>query len=128
MTADIIKVIGVYHADGGLGGHLRYAFDKVARGEGCALCDITHGTVREKAAFAACRQDLGIPMEMIYRDALTPALTAAISGRTPAVVGISATGDHRLLLGPDALDAVQGEVYGFRAALEAAFNALADED
>ena len=125
---DIIKVIGVYHADRGFRGHLRYVFDKVARGEGCALCDISHGTIREKAAFAACKQDLGIPMEMRYRDELSPALAAVVSGRTPAVVGLSSTGAHRLLLGPEALDAVQGEVYGFRAALEAALSAPAAED
>ena len=59
MDTVFTEIIGVYHADHGMRGHLRYVFDKVARGEGCALCDITHAVVREKDAFVACRFRLG---------------------------------------------------------------------
>ena len=35
-------VWGVYHADGGIMGELRYVIGAVFQGNHCSLCDITH--------------------------------------------------------------------------------------
>ena len=45
----LLKAIwGVYHADGGIVGELRYVFGKLRGTAHCALCDITHSYVSEK--------------------------------------------------------------------------------
>ena len=36
-------LVGIFDADGGLRGELRYVIDKLAGRGHCALCDITHG-------------------------------------------------------------------------------------
>jgi len=124
MHDRLIKVIGIYHADSGLRGHLRYAFGKITQGEGCALCDITHGRLREKSEFEDCKRAFGWPLELRYRDESSPALTTFLQARTPAVVGLLESGRYRLLMGPQALEEINGDVYGFRAALEAAIEPL----
>ena len=128
MAANITKIIGIYHADSGVVGHLRYAFDKVARGDGCTLCDISHGLLREKTDFDACKKSLGIPMEMIYRNQLPPPLARHLGGQTPAVVGALSTGAYRTLLGPPALAEAEGDVFAFRTALEAALATAPDAE
>ena len=56
MPAAIREIVGVYHADGGVMGELRYILGKARGTAHCALCDITHSTVRRKAAWDdACR-------------------------------------------------------------------------
>lgn len=37
------KIIGVYNADGGFVGEIKYVLGKITRKSHCALCDITHG-------------------------------------------------------------------------------------
>ena len=44
----IESIWGVYHADGGLLGELRYVMGVAFRGEHCSLCDITHSVAWEK--------------------------------------------------------------------------------
>ena len=44
-TGRVGELVGVYHADGGLLGELRYAYGKVRGTAHCSLCDITHATV-----------------------------------------------------------------------------------
>ena len=123
MDTAFTGIIGIYHADRGVRGHLRYVFDKVARGEGCALCDITHAVVREKTAFVECRRDLGVPLTLIYRDQLTAEMREATQSQTPAVIGVLPDGTYHRLLGPADLEAAQGDVYAFRSALENALGA-----
>ena len=38
------------------------------RGDHCTLCDITHGTLREKPAFADLRCSLGVPVDVVHRN------------------------------------------------------------
>ena len=52
MTSDVTALTGVYQADGSLSGELRYVVGKLLGSAHCALCDITHGAVREKKGFA----------------------------------------------------------------------------
>ena len=37
------EVVGIYNADGTIGGELSYALAKLARRGSCELCDVTHG-------------------------------------------------------------------------------------
>ena len=124
MVAVIRRIIGVYNADSGVGGHLRYVSDKIGRGEGCALCDITNGTIRKKGEFIECKKELGLALDLVYRDQLTTGLAALVEDRTPAVVAELEDGSYRVLLRREDLDAARGDVRAFRVSLEAAMEAL----
>ncbi|MDP1793996.1 MAG: hypothetical protein Q8K63_07635, partial [Acidimicrobiales bacterium] len=113
------RLIGVYDADGTVRGELTY-FVKARFGAAhCALCDITHGALRERSDWRACRADLSIPFETYHRDDQPVAVRAAANGVTPVVV-LESSGGFRVLLGPDELDACAGSPERLRAMIEAA--------
>lgn len=116
MTVE--RLVGVYDADGGLAGELRYVAGTLA-GRHCSLCDITHGRVRAKPAWQACRRAFPVPLEAVHRNEREPDLAAATDGHLPCVAGRE-DGRWRVVLDRDALDACHGDVGAFEAALRRA--------
>lgn len=116
-AVEIERLTGVYHADGGLRGELRYLVGKVRGTAHCALCDITHGAVSAKKEWKACAAALPVPIEVVHRNERSPAVAAFTGDRTPVVVAHTDRGLVEVL-GPEQLDALGGDVEGFRAAVE----------
>lgn len=81
-----MTVVGIYNADGGLSGELRYALDKVTGRSDCGLCDLTHGwnAFGKRSWRDACRAS-PVPIELIHRDKATGSQLAA-AGSLPAVL------------------------------------------
>ena len=52
----IVRLTGVYNAKGSLLGEVRYAVGRRLGRSHCALCEITHGRVRETAAWLHARR------------------------------------------------------------------------
>ena len=115
------EIVGIYHADGGLLGELRYVVGKLLGTTHCALCDITHGAVREKSSFRSCRESLELPFRALHLNEQGAGLASFTRGKTPCVVGRKGTQWH-LLLGPEALEALNGSVDAFDEALKAALD------
>ena len=64
----VVSLTGVYHADGTVLGELRYWVGaRLGRGH-CSLCEITHGSVREKAGWRAAREQLAVPFVAVHLD------------------------------------------------------------
>jgi hypothetical protein len=113
----------VYHANGGIVGELAYVVGKLRGTAHCALCDITHGAVRMKPAFAALQQRCPVPVRLVHLNERPPELAKVSRGRTPCVVGESRVGGRavwRELLAPDDLERCAGSVEAFETALGAA--------
>jgi hypothetical protein len=104
---EVRELVGVYHANGTVLGEVSY-WVKARLGRGhCQLCDITHGSVREKAEWRACRTELPVPFATVHLDERSPEVAQVTEGRTPCVVAV--TGDGvQLLLGPDDLEQCDG--------------------
>lgn len=117
MTRDVTELTGVYQANGSVSGELRYVVGKLLGTAHCALCDITHGSVREKRGFVACREALPIPLRNVHLDERSPEVRRFTEGRTPCVVAHTREG-LVLLLDAAALDACEGSVSRFRDALD----------
>ena len=113
---DVTRLIGVYRADGGLRGELRYLAGHYLRGESCSLCDITHSPFRRKAAWDRQVTALGIPFDLLHLNELDPPLAAFVGDRAACVVADTEHG-RRLLLGNEELSAVHGDVDAFFALL-----------
>ena len=118
----IERLTFIYDADGSLVGELKYWLGSWVGATHCALCDITHHKFGKRRAFTDCAGRLGIAIEYLHRDQLTPELVALTLGSLPCVVGHSADGDMILLAG-EQLEALSGDVNGFDAALRAALAA-----
>src|SRR6056300_736774 len=80
------QVVGIYNADGTIGGELAYAFSKLARRGSCELCDVTHGwNPLGKRSWKEAVERCSLDLRFLHRDeALPDQLSAA--GQLPAVV------------------------------------------
>ncbi len=102
------RLVGVYDADGTMLGELSYFVGARLGRAHCALCDITHGLVRERTDWRAARDDLPVEFVTYHRDDQPDDVRAAIGDRLPAVVAETASG-VTLLLGGDELEACDGD-------------------
>lgn len=115
----VVRFVGVYDADGTLTGELSYWVNARLGRAHCALCDITHGTFRERAEWRACRDELAVPFDTYHRDDQPEAVRAVSEGVVPTVLAETAVG-LVVLLGPDEIEGCSGSVEAFDAALDAA--------
>jgi hypothetical protein len=103
----ILSLVGIYDAEGSLWGELTYWVGARLGQAHCALCDITHGTLRERDEWRQCRDGLLVPFATFHRDEQPAAIRELLGTNLPAVVAVTETA-HVLLIGPDALDACHG--------------------
>lgn len=68
----IVRLIGVYDAEGTLRGEISYLFRRTFSGHHCALCDITHGAVRRRQAWKKASAEFssrhGIDIHLAHLD------------------------------------------------------------
>lgn len=107
--AQLIELVGVYHANGSLRGELAYVVGKLLGRTHCALCDITHGTVRRKPGFDRCAASLPVPLTLVHLDERDADVAAASDGHTPCIVGRFDDGTARIVVDTEALEACGGD-------------------
>jgi len=120
--ATIRRLVGVYNADGSVRGELAYFIGARLGRAHCALCDITHGRVRERADWKACRAQMPVPFDTYHRDDQPDGVRAAHGGALPIVLAETDRG-YVVLVGPDELAACAASVDRLSAAIDAAAQA-----
>jgi hypothetical protein len=113
------SLVGVYNADGTLTGELAYLFGARLGRRHCSLCDITHGMIRPKAEWQACRSNLPVPFDTFHRDEQPEEVRRAADGVVPVVVAHTDEGVI-VLLEPDALAECDGSLDRMMSAIEVA--------
>lgn len=98
----ITKIIGIYHADGGFVGELKYMTGKFFGSSHCSLCDITHGNMGKKDAWKKCEQKMRMPIDLIHLNERNPNLEKYTRNLTPCIVGKTST-NYVLLVSKDEL-------------------------
>lgn len=114
---EIRRLVGVYRADGGLRGELRYLAGHYLRGESCSLCEITHGRVRRKPAWDQACAGLGIPFDLLHLNELDADLRAHVGDGAAMVVAETPTGFVTLITN-DELAQLRGDVSAFMTLLQ----------
>lgn len=115
--------MGIYEADGGLFGELRYAARHVTGKSHCSLCDITHQGIKPKADWKAMCADIPVPFDLVHLNERTQSLLDASDGQTPCV--FAEVGDELILVFTrEDLEACAGEVSRFSERL---YSALAEK-
>jgi hypothetical protein len=123
-TATIRRLIGVYNANGTLGGELAYFIGSRLGRTHCALCDITHGRVRPRPEWNACRAGLPVPFETYHANDQPSYVRAAYDGTAPVI--LAETDDGVVpLLDAEELDACAGSVEKLMHSIEHAADRLA---
>ncbi len=117
MNAGNISLIGVYDADGSFAGEVRYWLGARLGRTHCSLCEITHGLFREKSEWRDCRDALNVEFLTFHRDDAPADVLGACGHQVPAVV--ARHGENLLVvLGPEELEALGGDVARFEAELK----------
>ncbi len=106
----IERLLGIYNAKGSLSGEVSYFFGKLAGTHQCALCDITHGIIREKKAFKEAKSNLAIPFETLHLDELDDT-TAEFAEDAACILALS-SGSAKLFVTNDELQSCNGNVDG----------------
>jgi hypothetical protein len=113
----IVRLIGVYDADSTLRGELSYWVGARLGRRHCSLCEITHGSVRQRPEWKTCRAGLPVPFDTFHRNDQPDAIRAAANGQAPAVVAETEIG-HVVLLAGAELDACEGSIDRLVTAIE----------
>ena len=116
-SSRLVRLVGVYDAVGTLRGELTYWIGARLGRSHCALCDITHGPVRQRAEWRTCRVGLPVPFDTFHRDDLPDTIRTALGGAYPAVVAETTTAVV-MLLGPQQLAACAGSTDRLISAIE----------
>lgn len=113
------RLIGVYDADHTIKGEVAYWVGARLGRRHCALCEITHGAVREKRDWQSCKMGLPVEFHQLHRDERSPEFIADTGDLLPVVAAETSIG-VQVLLDPAELDACEGEPDALVAAIEAA--------
>jgi len=106
-SSRILRLIGVYDADGTIRGELAYWIGARLGRRHCSLCDITHGSVRRRPEWNACQAVLPVPFDTFHRDDQPAQVRAAADDQAPVVVAQTEHG-HALLLTTSDIGACDG--------------------
>ena len=112
-----IRLIGVYKADGGIVGELKYFVGHLIGIAKCELCDVTHSPIRRKASFdqlmKALKAEFGLDFALKHLNERTEAETKASAGKEPCVLAEYADGSLGMFLDRQELREVKGDVGRF---------------
>lgn len=121
-TPRVTRVMGVYDADGSLVGELRYLWRRTFAGEHCALCDITHGSLRRRPQWdrsaSAFSDRRGVDIVLFHLDDAPVSITALPHYAAPAVFFETSDGAAERVMGPEDLAACGHSPEALFAALD----------
>lgn len=116
--AQISGYSGIYNADGGVAGEIRYLFGHLFGSVECSLCDITHSVVRRKPEWDRMVARMGVPVVVLHRNELDERLEAAVRDvALPVVIAHRSDGSTGVALTADQLAQLGGSVDAFEVAL-----------
>jgi hypothetical protein len=116
-TQIIVRLVGVYDADSTVRGELSYWVGARLGRRHCSLCEITHGTVRQRPEWKTCQDGLPVPFDTYHRNDQPDSIRVASTGEAPAVIAVTDTA-HVLLLAAKDLDACDGSIDRLVKAIE----------
>jgi hypothetical protein len=112
-----IRLIGVYNADGGVIGELKYFFGHLIGVAKCELCDITHSPIRRKASFdqlaGELKSEYRLDFALKHLNERTESETKASAGKEPCVLAEYPDGTLGMFLDRQELRVVEGHVDKF---------------
>ena len=118
-TERIVRLVGVYDADSTVRGELAYWIGARLGRRHCSLCEITHGSVRERSDWKACRAGLHVPFATYHRNDQPESIRAVANGAAPVIVAETDT-TAVLLLTPADLEECAGSIDRLVEAIERA--------
>jgi hypothetical protein len=107
-SAPVTRLVGIYDADGTLAGELSYWVGARLGRRHCALCDVTHGTFREKSEWRDVRERLPVPFTAVHLDERDELEAKASLGQEPCVIAVRADGSASVAVSRESLERCEG--------------------
>ena len=117
MPRPIDRLLFVYNADSGALNAIIDSAKKLLSINGCPLCSLTHSLAGERSEWQSCKESMGVPVEYVHRDELSPALRQVVGDRLPSVVA-HVGGEEVVLLTPDVIQRCKGSVADLRGRIK----------
>ena len=117
----IVRLIGVYDAEGTLRGEVAYWIGARLGRRHCSLCEVTHGLFTEKNEWRSCRDGLPVPFDTYHRDDQPPQIRVISENQAPVVVAETTTG-HIVLLDGQRIEEADGDPHQLVELIEKAVN------
>ena len=108
-TQQIVRLVGVYDADSTARGEIAYWVGARLGRRHCSLCEITHGSVRQRPEWKTCKASLPVPFDTYHRNDQPDTIRTASGGQAPVVVAETTKGDV-VLLGTADLETCDGSI------------------
>jgi hypothetical protein len=119
-STEVVRLIGVYAADGGIRGELSYIAGRYLKGIHCELCDITHSPLRRRKEWDAFTARLSVPFDLVHRNERDADTMLATEGLEPCVAAQTSAGDIEIVISATEMRQLK-DVDELSAALEKAF-------
>ena len=117
MPRKVDRLLFVYNADSGTLNAIIDSAKKLLSINGCPLCSLTHSLAGERSEWLSCKESIGIPVDYVPRDELSPSLRGIVGDSLPSVV--ARAGDEDIvLLGPDVIQRCKGSVADLRGRIK----------
>ena len=111
-----MEIYGIYNADGGIIGELKYVLGKIMGKTHCSLCDITHSYIWKKNSWKALESSGDFAINLLHINEQEPELRGFTQGNTPCVVAKEVNG-IRILLNSEQLESCNKSVSRFQKSL-----------
>ena len=113
----INRLLLIFDADSGKWGAFVDSAKKLLMLKGCALCDITHGVLGEKAEWKSCKEEFGIDIDYVHRDELDDELKKQVAMELPCIVAQTIGGEFLQLITREVLERCEGSASSLRGKL-----------
>ncbi len=107
MPSNQELMVGIFAADTGVAGELRYAAKKLTGQTSCSLCDITHGwNPKGRPEWKKACAEAGMELKLVHRNHATKSQLET-AGALPVVL-VGSENEWRVLLDDQALKELAG--------------------
>jgi hypothetical protein len=113
----INRLYFVYNADSGTLAAIVDSAKKLLSINGCPLCSLTHSLLGERTEWKTCRDTIGVAVDYVHRDELTPAMKAVIANEQLPCVLAESRHNLALLLTADTIRRCNGSLADLRGRL-----------
>jgi hypothetical protein len=120
----VVRLVGVYDADSTVWGEVSYWVGARLGRRHCSLCEITHGSIRQRPEWRACHDRLPVDFDTYHRNDQPDGVRDAAGGTAPVVVAETDAGRFVVVLTPEDLDACEGSIDRLTAAIDDALDRL----
>lgn len=117
QTRSIQRLLFVYNADSGILNSVIDSAKKLLSINGCPLCSLTHSLAGERTEWKSCKESIGVPIDYVHRDELTPQIKSLVGKELPCVLA-EADGELAILLPADVVARCKGSVADLRGRLK----------